>query len=254
MTQNTKIWVRRVYYALITLALITVAALFIAQCVAIYRLGNNPFTRESIAAHFAPIAVPVYVCIGLVVAGFALSSLLPAAPDATPDRDEVTLRRLQGKTALSLCPQELVQRIETLRRGRKLYRNLTLILLAVGTAVCLWYFLDITRFPKNDPNGAMIRAMGVLGPCMGIPFVWGVVAALLRRRSVKEEIALLRTAPREAVSPAPAVAVKKDYTSLVQGVVLAVAVGCIVYGLLIGGAVEVLAKALKICTECIGLG
>ena len=254
MTENTKIWVRRVYYGLVIAALVVAAALLITQCVAIYRMGNNPFTRESIAAHFAPIALPVYICIALVAVGFALSPLLPAAPDSTPDRDEVTLSRLQNKTNLSACPDELVRDVLRQQQRRRRHRTITLILLAVGAAVFLWYALDMNHYPAKDPNGAVIRAMGVLSPCMGIPFVYGVFTAFFCRRSVKAEIALLRSAPKEAISPAPKATPKNDYTLLVQGVVLAVAVGCIVYGLLIGGAVEVLGKALKICTECIGLG
>ncbi len=254
MTQNTKKWVRRGYFALMTVALIIVAALFILQCVAIYRLGGNPFTRESIAAHFAPIAAPVYVCIGLVVVGFALSPLLPAAPDSAPDRDEVALRRLQAKTNLAACNSALGQAVNKQRRNRQRHRTVTLVLSTVGAAVFLWYALFVNDYPKYDPNSAVIRAMWVMIPCAVVPFAYGVFTAYFCRRSIKAEIGLLRTAPKEAIVGADQAAGGKDYTLWVQSVVLAVAVGCIVYGLLVGGAAEVLAKALKICTECIGLG
>ena len=43
-------------------------------------------------------------------------------------------------------------------------------------------------------------------------------------------------------------------TLAVRGVVLAAAITFIIIGITNGGMTDVLAKAVKICTECIGLG
>lgn len=255
MTQQTKTWIRRGYFALITVALIVVAVLLMVQCVAIYRLGDSPFTRERIAEYFAPIAIPVYACIGLVAVGFALSPLLPAAPDSQPDRDAVTLRRLQAKTNLEACPAELTHAVCKARRARNRHHYITLALLAIGTAAFLWYALDVERFSLADATGSMVKAMYVLLPCMGVPALYGIFTAYYCRHSVKSEIALLRTAPKEAAVTAPKAEAKSDkLTIAVQGAVLAVGVGLVVYGLLYNGAVDVLWKAVNICQECIGLG
>ena len=260
MTQNAKLWVRRIYFTLITLALIAVAVLLMVQCVAIYRLGDSPFTRENIAAHFAPIAVPVYVCIGLVAVGFVLSPLLPAAPDSKPDRDTVTLRRLQNKVDLSACPEELRYKVLRQRNRRSLHHTITLSLLAVGTAVFLWYALDVSRFPLQDATGAMVNAMWVLLPCVGIPFLSAVWTAYLCRNSVKKEIDLLRGAnqtEQQNQNNSKKTAKQGDNNTVVmvvRGVVLAAAIGLTVYGLLYNGAMDVLWKAVNICQECIGLG
>lgn len=255
MTQHTKTWIRRGYFALITIALIAVAVLLMVQCVAIYRLGDSPFTRERIAEYFAPIAIPVYACIGLVAVGFALSPLLPAAPDSQPDRDAVTLRRLQAKTDLEACPAALTSAVCKARRARNHHHYITLALLAIGTAVFLWYALDVERFSLADATGSMVKAMYVLLPCMGVPALYGIFTAYYCRHSVRSEIALLRTAPKEAAVSAPKAEAKGDkLTVAVQGAVLAVGVGLVVYGLLYNGAVDVLWKAVNICQECIGLG
>ena len=254
MTQSTKKWIRRVYYALISISLVAVAVLVMVQCVAIKQLGDHPFTRQLIAEHFAEIAIPVYVCLGLVAVGFALYPLLPAAPDSQPDRDVITLRRLQAKTDLTACPAELTHKVCKARRARNRHYYITLILLAIGTAAFLWYCTE-SRYFTDDWNATMVNAMKWLAPCMGVPAAYGVFTAYFCRGSVKKEIALLRTAPKEAVSPAPKTAAKKEQWILfVQGFLLAAAVGGIVYGLLMNGAEEVLGKALKICTECIGVG
>lgn len=254
MTQNTTLWVRRIYFVLITLALILAAVLLMVQCVAIYRLGDDPFTRESVAAHFAPIAAPVYVCIGLVAVGIALSPLLPAAPDSAPDRDAVTLRRLQAKTDLSACPADLVRAVCGQRRLRNVHHAITLTLLTIGTVVFLWYALDVSRFSVEDINGSMIKAMLLLAPCMGVPAIYAVITAYLNRRSIRREIDLLRTAPKSA---SPALATKgtdEKWLPYVQSAILVVGVALVVAGLLDNGAAAVLTKAINICTECIGLG
>ena len=254
MTQNTKLLVRRIYFALITVALIAVAILLMIQCVAIYRLGEDPFTRESVAAHFAPIAVPVYVCLGLVAAGIALSPILPAAPDSAPDRDAVTLRRLQEKVSLSDCSADVARQIGKLRRARWIHHTVTLMLLGIGTVVFLWYALDVSRFSVEDINGSMIKAMLLLAPCVGVPAVYAVVTAYLCRRSVRKETDLLRAAPKTA-SPAPKAETKgEQWLPYVQSAILIIGVALVVVGLLENGAAAVLTKAINICTECIGLG
>ena len=158
MTESTKKWIRRVYYALISISLVVVGALVINQCVAIKKMGDHPFTRQLIAEHFAEIAIPVYVCLGLVAVGFALFPLLPAAPDSTPDRDVITLRRLQAKTDLAACPAELTRKVCKQRRARNRFYYLTLALLAIGTATFLWYTADSSHF-TDDWNATMVNAM-----------------------------------------------------------------------------------------------
>lgn len=254
MTQNTKKWIRLGYFAVVTLALVTVAVLLMMQCVAIYRLGDDAFTRESVAQHFAPIAVPVYICLGVVAAGFALSPLLPAAPDSAPDRDAVTLRRLQAKTDLSACPDELTRAVCKHRRARNRHYYITLVLLAIGTAVFLWFAMDPGRY-TDAYNQSMINATLVALLCSGVPALYGIFTAYFCRHSVRAEIALLRSAPREAMIAAPKTETKSEkWMPYVQGALVAIGIGMLVYGALIGGAGEVLKKAAAICTECIGLG
>ena len=253
MTQNTKKQVRLIYHVLISIALAVAAVLLMIQCVAIY-LDDASFTRETVIAHFAPIAVPVYLCIALVVAGFALSPLLPPAADSAPDRDAVTLRRLQDKTDLSLCPPALVDAVNKHRRARRCHSIITMVLLAIGIATFLWYVMDKSHF-TDDWNATMVNAMKWLFPCMGVPAAYGVFTAYFFRRSMKEEIAQLRTAPKNSVRATDKVPAKSEkWMPFVQGGIFAVGVGLVVYGALYNGALDMLWKAINICKECIGIG
>lgn len=254
MTQNTTLWVRRIYFALITVTLIAAAILLMVQCVAIYRLGDAPFTRERVAEYFAPIAVPVYLCLGLVVAGIALSPLLPAAPDSKPDRDRVTLRRLQQQVDLSAGDDLATRQVRSLRRTRRCLWDVTLALLAVGAVVFLWYALDLSHFSTEDINGSMIAAMLLLLPCVGVPALFALVTAYYCRRSVRKEIELLRTIPKASATPKVVVSRGDRWLPYLQSAILVIGVALVVVGLLENGAAAVLTKAINICTECIGLG
>lgn len=270
MTQNEKKWIRLIFFGAISAALATAAILLIIQCVAIYRLGDSPFTRERVAEYFAPISIPVYVCLGLVAAGVALSPLLPAAPDSAPDRDAVTLRRLQTQVDLSACDAGVAYTVRSLRQRRTLHHHVTLCLLAVGSVVFLWYALDVSRFSTEDINSSMIKAVLLLLPCMGIPALYAVFAAYQCRSSVRGEIVVLRQAMRmffaarqqnnggatnlKEITFASRKVTDDKWLPYVQSAILVLGVALVTVGLMENGAAAVLTKAINICTECIGLG
>ena len=253
MTEKQRKTVRLVYFVLVTAALLVAAVCLMSACVSIYRTGDHPFSREAVAAAFAPIAVPVFVCLGLVAVGFILHPLLPAAADAAPDRDEVTLGRLLARDLGEVCNPELASAIRREYRARQLHRWLSVGLLTAGAAVFLWYALNVDHFHRTEINASMIAAMWVLLPCMGIPFAFGVFAAYHRRRSIRREIALLRQIPG-APAPAAAAPNKDKWLAVARYAVLVLAVGMVLYGWLAEGWMDVLTKAINICTECIGLG
>ena len=145
MTEKQRKTVRLVYFVLVTAALLVAAVCLMSACVSIYRTGDHPFSREAVAAAFAPIAVPVFVCLGLVAVGFILHPLLPAAADAAPDRDEVTLGRLLARDLGEVCNPELASAIRREYRARQLHRWLSVGLLTAGAAVFLWYALNVDQ-------------------------------------------------------------------------------------------------------------
>jgi len=256
MTDKSKKILRLAYHIAVTAALVVAGVCLMAACVAIYRTGDHPFTREVVAQHFAPIALPVWVCVGLVALGFILHPLLPAAPAPKADMTATALRRLAARTDLTACPAEWKAAVEKERRLRGIHNRTAIGMLIVGAAVFLWYALDVNHFDKSAITPAMTTAMWVLLPCIGIPFAYGVFAAYFGRGSRKRELTLLKQAPAEAVSPAPvpAEAVKSRWMLVLRCGLVGLALGLLVGGLMKDGWMDVLTKAINICTECIGLG
>ena len=101
-------------------------------------------------------------------------------------------------------------------------------------------------------------------PCAVVALGILVGATLLRRASFVRETALVKAAiaeRREKTAPAahgsetdPKPFSKPLVLWGLRGVILAVGIVLIVLGILNGGMADVLGKAIRICTECIGLG
>ena len=103
----------------------------------------------------------------------------------------------------------------------------------------------------------MIRAMWVLIPCMIIPFGYAIFTVYYNDKSLQREIELVKQVPstesRKDKSEISANSSEKK-ENILRYALLVVGIGILVYGFVSGGTVDVLTKAINICTECIGLG
>lgn len=249
MNQKTQKIIQIVYAVLITAALAVAGLCLMVACVGIYRSGDRPFSREAVAAAFGGIAVPVYAAIGMVVVGFVLSLFLPAEPKNK--KADMTLSLWRRLSARAVVNGDAAVAVAKERRLRRVHRLITLGLLLVGAVAFLLYACNFEHFHRTEINPSMVRAMWVLLPSVGVPFLYAVLTACLSRKSLLREIAVLRECPQHDPDPAPH---DGHLLIAVRVALLAVAVIGIVVGLLGNGFADVLTKAVNICTECIGLG
>lgn len=253
----TKKRVHLIYGILLSAAAITAGICLIAACVGIYRSGAHPFTRESVAAAFRSIAVPVYICLALVIGGFVLDIFYPAEKkkQKVEKQYDVILQKLRAKLDVGLCDPALRTAMEAEQKARNVRGWITLGLLAVCSAVFLCYGLNINHFTKEDMNGSMIGAMKLFIPCLAIPFGYAVFTAYRNRCSIRKEIELAKKAIAAGSQvPAPAeITVQGNITYLTYGI-LAISLVLLIFGLFTNGYADVWGKAAAICTECIGLG
>lgn len=221
-------------------------------CLGIYRSGDQPFSRESVAAAFSPIAVPVLATVALVIIGFLLDLFLPKNQKSAPVKQySMLLNRLQAKADLEQCDETTKAAIFAQRRRRKIHRILNAALLAIGSIVFLVYALQESSFPPSQINESIIQATAVLIPCMAVPFGYGVFAAFHARCSAKKEIELLKALPSKPAAPGMQT---ETAVNIARGVLLCAGMALLLYGLFTGGTADVLTKAINICTECVGLG
>lgn len=256
MTRNRANTIRRICGVLLSISILIAGLCLAVACVQIYRLGDQPFSREAVAAAFAPIAVPVNLCLALVVVGFCMNLWLPSEEKRlVPEKQHaMMLQRLHSKIDLALCSEELRSAIALQQKARKRRNTITVMLLLVGSVVFFVYAAGEDSFHKSEINASMISAMAVLVSCLIPALVAAIIAQYRNRVSIAQEIALLKQADSAAAKQPVAPASRKSRTRRLQFAVLAVALLLLVVGFFTGGTSDVLTKAINICTECVGLG
>lgn len=254
----TRKHIRQIYQIVLSICVICAGLCLIISCVGIYLSGARPFSREAVATAFDWIAVPVYLSLLFILAGWIGSLFLPErGKKLKPEKQyDHILHRLQEKLDLQACPPEMRQAICAEQKGRKCHRCITLALLAVCGVYFLSYALNGEHFPTEGLNEAMVKAALRFFICLAIPFSYGVFTAWWSKKSILRETALTRQAlsTGEQKKVPAAATVSKPFPYYLQGVIIGLALGILIYGLLSGGAVDVLTKAANICTECVGLG
>ncbi len=256
----TKRRIHLIYGITLSILLAVAGVCLIAACIGIYRSGSHPFTPETVADAFHGIAIPVYLCIALMIGGFVLDGFYPTQEKKTvPEKQyPLILERLYKKLDLTAYTQEDRNAILRLQKGRHLHRFIARILLVLCSAVFLIYGMDPANFHQQDITNSMIKAMYLFVPCLAIPFGYSVFCAFYSRASIKKEIELVKKAISAGTeAPSQPAVPKKDTTRLITALRLclfAVGIGIFLYGFFAGGTGDVLTKAINICTECVGLG
>lgn len=250
--------IRLIYGAVLGGSIVIAGICLMAACLGIYDGGNGAFSREAVAEAFSPIALPVYLCLTLTVLGFPLNWLLRDADKKIPFRKQNTmiLKRLHEKTALEECDPQLQEAVAAEARSRRIRRGICWGMLILSIAVFLVYVLTGDRFLLPDITSSMVRAMAVLLPCLAVTFGYSVYAVYRNEKSMEAEIRLMKqasaSAPKEPGST-PEAETKMNLNTLRAAIVLT-ALAVLLFGYFTGGTMDVLTKAVNICTECIGLG
>lgn len=248
-----------IYGIFLSAAAILAGICLIVACVGIYRSGPSPFSRDSIAAAFKTVAVPVYIFLALVIGGIGLNLFYPLEKGRSPVQKQydTILANLQKKVDITKCEPALCKAILNQQRSRRAHTWITYTLLALCSFVFLRFALNGQNYPE-DANQAVITAMILFFPCLFVPFGYGVFTAYWNKRSLQKEIELVKQAiaagaiSENAASQPAKTGLKAG--EMAKYAILAVSIAILVYGFVAGGTADVLAKAAAICTECVGLG
>ncbi len=252
----------------VTVLLLVCGVLLIISCVDIYLDGAHPFTPESIKAHFLRIAAPIFVGIFSVVAAFVLSVVFPYESSGTKglfrplfyDRNIVTRGRARLEGIATSFEEQSELALE--RKRRRILISVFLGVCALLCAICVAYFLDADNFGTENYNRDVIQALMLVLPAAFAALSLAFAVGSLLRASLRRENEALRRIMADAIKRGERPAVlKKDSgkgdsrSVLIARVAIAViALAFVVLGIFNKGISDVLGKAIRICTECIGLG
>ena len=257
--------VRRIASIALAAATLLCALAFAVGCVHIYRLGSRPFTPENIGSVWRITAIFFYLTIALAI-GTGVVFLLYPAP-ARKQKGTVFPALRLAKIKARLARKQYSDEILLPLRKHEIYlksMRITAVAICMLSAVYPFIYLNNPdNFTSIDTqlNAQVLDAV--------IPSLCFAAAALLYCYAVRVlsdvscESAILY-AKAIMLLPAPAAEKKPQgkqekglpaYTTMVLRALLFVAAaGMILAGILNGSANDVLQKAIRICTECIGLG
>lgn len=94
MTKETKMRILRIYSILLGVVIVIAALCLMAGCLYIYNSGDQPYSREIVAATFSKIAIPVFLCIGMIIVGFVLNFLLSPVDEKKEKKTVSILKEL----------------------------------------------------------------------------------------------------------------------------------------------------------------
>lgn len=259
MKEERLLRIHRIYSIILSIVIAIAGICFMIACGCIYYSGgqrDQVYTTEIITQAFDRIAIPVYLCLAMVIISFVIEAFAPLQfKKGKPDRPYAwILERLQVTKNFDALEPELRTSVLALRSSRKRFVIIRSILLSMGSVAFLVYALNGTHFDGTDINGSMIKAMVILCSCLLVPFVFSIATAYHCRKSMQQEIELLKKAPASDHKADVPISDTDQKTYIIRIVLLIVGLGFMIFGLLTDGTADVLTKAINICTECIGLG
>ena len=259
--------------SVLTLVLVAVFCVSIAAvCFHIYKTeGDIPFSRETVGAHAVFFLPQLIIAVAVVTASGVLSLVFreEAARLTSPKDEYKTLKRVRGAALKKASERMLPVSALGERKIRTVLKAVFFTAVLGASVFSLIFALDKSRYSLDDINGDVLKVVLVILPLTVAVAILGYALDRIARRSAERESAILkafitgentdvaeyRECPAALTLGRIARALSRPVVAYTfKGVVLAVAVTFIVLGIVNGGMSDVLGKAVRICTECIGLG
>lgn len=265
MSDKTTLTVRRVLgITLAVLCLVCAVALVIA-CVQISRSGEHPFTPESVRAAWSKVAIFVFLFVFSAIAAGLWQVLFPAPISKQKGLVFPEIRLAKIKERLSrkqYAPDLLLPLVKQDIYVKSL--RISAIAVCLLCAIYPLYYMSnfdlLTHADASLNDQVLAFAIPALG-CGAAAIIYCCVVKILANISCERAILyaksiMLLPAPSAPERPIGKVrrGLPKYAIIVARSMLIAAAVLMIIFGIFNGGMHDVLQKAIKICTECIGLG
>lgn len=262
----------------VTLGLAIIACLSLAiTSVHIYKTeGDSPFSRKTVAEHswgFMPQLI--LAALSVILTGvFSLAFPTPEERLKAPKNNYAVLARLKKsakKDMPSLLNDEQVKGEYTYR---VILRSILAFIILVFTVFTVIFAADLSKYHLEDINGDILSVCLVILPHTVGVILCGLAVAILCSKSAAREAELIKSLLKSDTTGADGTDGQeyklyriisilgkignffenKLVINIIRGVILCTAITFVVIGIINGGMSDVLGKAVRICTECIGLG
>lgn len=251
----------RVLAIITTAFVILLGIMFIVCCAHLYFTGGeNPYSRFSVGNYLVILAVPSAITIVLIIGSLVVKTLSGEVTDEKTRRTNIELLESFSKRYdISSFDEKTKNAIMSERKGRDTFKYIAYSFSAVVFVIVLVYMLFVAKFEIATLNNDVIAALTVALPLSAIAVGIHVPRVYLAESSAYKELTLMREYIKKNGATKSKPQPKKkgsdiDFVLMSKCLIITVSVVLVIVGILNGGMSDVLQKAVKICTECIGLG
>lgn len=268
MNQTKTELVRRIYTIVLGVFIVAMGIALICVAADIYYSGEGSgkiYTRAIVSAKLKQVAIPLLVLIATIIAG----ALFPLVETKTKRPIEETLKKLQRRMPASGEGEKFAE-------AKKSYDTIKIVrlviwcgalALALACAIAsLVYLATATNSAGGNLKNFMSGLVKTVLPCTIAALAGCIASSYTNGYLAKEQTDRLKTMIRygsretllpkeiELLDTAKKIVSHESTLWTVRGMALAIGIAFVIVGILNGGATDVLAKAIGICLECIGLG
>lgn len=251
----------KILYVLTSVFSVASGIVLIALCAHLFFTGGDtPYSRERVGEYLSFFIIPAVITAALIVGGFVYDAVTGAKTDLSVGRTSSELlasyaRRVDGNT----LSDEAKEAVTSERGKRKAYTLIAYAASAVFAVGAVLYFFLSTEFTVENLNGDVLRALAGVLPFGTAAVAVHIPRAYLSEASAKRELDALKGAVKDGATLSKAETLTETKNEKNVVLIARIAIACIgvlfvILGIFNGGMADVLAKAVKICTECIGLG
>lgn len=246
----------RIYPFLMAALTLLVGAFLVFACASIYFDGEG-FSRRAVLNGLKLSAIPFVLWSILLLVGFFVPVLGKGTVKKSSEHAlRMNLSRLYERLDMKTISDDnrcLIRR-ESIKR--RLWLLLTIAVALISFFVFVFYALRDSAFELGPGiNKSIVQACLVMSACLIFPFAFAVVGSIETRKSLMRETEMVKRVYAGNKKTLQLVENKQSKTETFIKVALILAgLFLLTYGISNGGTRDVLAKAVNICTECIGLG
>lgn len=244
-----------------SIAVILLGILYIVFCAHLYFTGGNrPYSAERVGKYLVILALPSFITVAFAVTGIIYALISGVKDDELAGRTQCEmLHSLSKRADTNALPENIKKDVLKEREKRLNISWISYDISLIFTLTAIVLLCTVPVFTVENLNGDVMLAILLVLPAMVCAMSVHVPKAYMLEKSAEREIALIKEAIKggmkirkpegERISNR-----EKQFVLGVRIAITAVAVVFIILGVANGGMKDVLQKAVKICTECIGLG
>lgn len=151
MNNESMVRIHRIYNIVFSIVLVIAGICLIAGCLSIYFSGDQPFSRETVAATFSGIALPVYLAIAMTVINILWGILSPI------DAKKKPMQKKANRKAVSSEGEEID--FDAPEKKQRPYRNAILIAAII---------LIVAGLLNEGTVAVLAKAINICTECIGL--------------------------------------------------------------------------------------